>query len=170
MLWCDTRQQAGKHLHVDGWLASHGVEYGYRKLDFGDYMREGSNISVDTKQGLDELAQNLGKDNRRFVRECDRAAAAGCRLVVLVEDGERWADASALASWSCWACRRCGRCDPNDQATRCSRYRSKPMHGARLLGTMATIEKRHGARFEFCERSDTARAICDTLGVDYDRG
>lgn len=58
-------------------------------LPFGDYMLEGSNISIDTKQDVQEVAGNIGRDHARFVRECDRARAEGYRLVILVEEPPR---------------------------------------------------------------------------------
>lgn len=32
---------------------------------------------------------------------------------------------------------------------------------------MGAMERRHGVRFEFCARRDTARRICELLGVPY---
>lgn len=170
---CDTRQQAGKHGHVDGWLAAHGVPFRYAKLDFGDYMRDepGWNISVDTKKDVQELAGNCGRENARFVRELDRARDAGCRLFILVEEHEAYNDRERLHRWVCRACRMCaefrsGRCDPN--ADPCSARRFKPMNGAKLAKTVDTLERDHGALFLFTRRGDSARTICDLLGVEYD--
>ena len=95
----DTRQQEGQHRHVAAWMRSHGVDFAprARALPYGDYMREGSNISIDTKKDLDELAGNLGREHARFARECDRARADGYRLVVLTEAGERYNDVAELS-------------------------------------------------------------------------
>ena len=163
----DTRQQAHKHDHVDNWFKLHGIEYFYKKLDFGDYQTVGSNISIDSKQSLDELAGNLGREHARFARECDRARADGYRLVVLTEAGERYNDVGELSRWLGYACRKCRRCDPADPSSRCARYRSKPMHGARLASIMAGMERDHGVHFYFCDRRDTARSICEILGVRH---
>lgn len=166
----DTRQQSHKHDHVDGWLKNHGIEYFYKKLDFGDYasVGNGGNVSVDTKQDLDELAGNLGREHARFSRECQRAIAAGYRLVVLVECGERYGDADVLGRWLGRACRKCRRCDPLDPSTICARYRAKPMNGSRMLPIMAGLERKYGTRFMFCDKRDTARTICDLLGVRHE--
>lgn len=167
MLYCDTRQQEGKHAHVDRWLGAHNVAFEYRKLDFGDYMTETSNISVDTKRDVQEVANNVGRAHARFVRECERAAAAGCRLVVLVEEHPEYNDRGRLAGWTN---RVCLRCQWRRYCTHgCERFRARPIQGATVAKIVATLEERHGVRFEFCRRGDTARRICELLGVDYER-
>ena len=166
-IWCDTRQQKGKHVNVDGWFEKHGVPHSYRKLDFGDYMREGSNISIDTKQSMDELAGNLGKDHARFVRECERAANAGYRLIILVERKPKLNSPIELAKWTPVACHMCRACNPLESKG-CLKHRSKPMQGSTALKIMQTIERKYGTRFEFCTRNDTAQRICELLGIDYD--
>lgn len=166
-IWCDTRQQAGKHTNVDKWFDEHGIKYSYRKLDFGDYMREGSNVSIDTKQSMDELASNLGKDHARFARECERARSAGCRLVILVERKPKLNSHIELARWIPVACRMCGKCDPL-KSSGCRRYRFKPLQGATASKIMDTMSDRYGVKFEFCTRSETASKICELLGVEVE--
>lgn len=170
---CDTRQQAGKHGHVDGWFSAHGVPFRYAKLDFGDYMRDepGWNISVDTKQTVQELAGNCGREHARFARELDRARDAGCRLFILVEEHEAYNDRERLHRWVCRTCRMCadfraGRCDPNRD--RCRARRTKPLNGAVLAKIIAKLEADHGALFLFTRRGDSAMTICNLLGVEYD--
>ena len=170
---CDTRQRAGKHGHVDGWLTAHGVPFRYAKLDYGDYMRDepGWNISVDTKKDVQELAGNCGREHARFARELDRARDAGCRLFILVEELEAYNDRERLRRWVCRTCRMCPefrakRCDPNADACRARRF--KPMNGATLAKIVTKLEQDHGALFLFTRRGDSARTICDLLGVEYD--
>lgn len=167
-LMCDTRQQAGKHLNIDRWLDAHGVAYEYRKLDFGDYAVGWSNIAVDTKQGMDELAGDLGRDHERFARECDRARDAGWRLVILVEEHPEYqGDRASIARWRPYPCRRCGWCEPA-VSMGCVRRKRKPMQGTTLLKIMEGMERGHGVRFEFCSREGTARRVCELLGVELD--
>ena len=80
ILYEDTRQVLGKHDRKNEWWRSHGVEVVRRKLDFGDYMVDGSNVSVDTKRNISEVAMDCGRDHDRFAREMDRAREAGYRL------------------------------------------------------------------------------------------
>ena len=168
VIWCDTRQQEGKHRNVDGWFDAHGVAYEYRKLDFGDYMREGSNVSIDTKQSMDELASNLGREHARFARECERARRAGCRLVVLVERKPKLNSLAELARWVPTPCRMCRRCDPTTTGG-CRAGHRRPLQGATAAKIMRAMSEDYGVRFEFCTRADTARRICELLGVEVSR-
>ncbi len=164
----DTRQQAGKHDHIARWMEAHGVEFAQRAsaLPFGDYVREGSNVSIDTKKDVQELAMDVGRDHARFVREAERAAEAGYRLVVLIEQHPEYNDRSRLYTWMCFACRRCRKCNPFKQG-RCTRYRSKPMNGPTVAKIIARLETDHGMRFEFCDKRRTAPRICEILGEPY---
>lgn len=159
----DTRQKEGKHLHIDRWLDEHGVAYFYKKLEFGDYQIEGSNVSIDTKKDIQELVMDVGRDHDRFVRECDKARGAGYRLVVLVESSKRYNDRSQLSKWVSKVCLMCRRCQPSEQG-RCKKYRSRPMQGETLVKILDAMERRHGVRFEFVPKRDAARRICELLG------
>lgn len=179
----DTRQKVGKHGVKNAWWAAHGVEVVRRKLDFGDYLYGPSNVVVDTKQDLMELAMDLGRDHARFVRECERARDAGCRLVVLTEqapppggDAAGW-----VRGWVNDRCASCTHylaflgkgsaepCHPNAiRRDGCLRYGYRPMPGWQLSKTIGTVAARHGARFSFCPPADAAQAVCDLMGVPYD--
>lgn len=166
-VWCDTRQQKGKHTNIDRWFDSHGVEYEYRKLDYGDYMREGSNISVDTKKDIQEVAGNVGRDHARFVRECERAAEAGYHLVILVEGVADGGKALRAGEWVSGVCKRCHKCKP-ELTKGCRRYGRKPLQGKALASIIAGIEDNHGVEFRFCRRDQTAKVICEILGVKHE--
>ena len=174
-LLVDTRQQKGKHEIKNEWWASHGVSTSRCKLDFGDYMVDGSNISIDTKRDIDEIAKNInGKNHDRFKRECQRAAAAGYRLVILVENRDGVISLEDLEKWINGHCRACKnyrtkKCDPCDSSTKCGKHNTrKPIQGARLAKAMSTMSERYGVRFEFCDPHDAARRICFLLGIDYE--
>lgn len=165
----DTRQQAAKHQHIEKWMAGHGVQFEprARALPFGDYMTETSNVVVDTKKDVQELVMNVGKDHKRFVRELERARVAGCRLVILVEEHASYNTKTNIRNWVSTVCRRCRRCNPRT-SDGCSRYRFKPMQGEALYKTLVTLENKYGVRFEFCRKADTARRICELLGVEHE--
>ena len=180
----DTRQQVhggvDKHAAKHGWWAGHGVDVRREKLDFGDYMAYGSNVSVDTKRNVDEIAQNInGKSHARFRRECERARDAGYRLVFLVENELGYENAGDVVRWENTHCAKChmrarrgneGGCRPLEPHGKCPRHgTNKPIQGARLYKAMRTMEGRYGVRFEFCRPEDSARRICELLGVDYER-
>ena len=175
-LLIDTRQQAGKHVIKDEWWAAHGVPTTRQKLDFGDYMVDGSNVSVDTKRSIGEIAQNIsGRNHDRFKRECIRARDAGYRLVVLVENREKVTDLYGVNKWMNDHCRYCGtrrngRCSPYDPTGKCERHGTrKPIQGPRLAKAMQTMSERYGVQFMFCAPKDSARIICELLGVEYEQ-
>ena len=172
-IWCDTRQHAGKHEIKNEWWASNGVSTSVRKLDFGDYGTEGSNCFVDTKRNIDELAQNLGREHGRFRREIYRANAAGCLLVILVETDEA-RSVDDVIGWVSEHCRRCNHyrresCDPRDRSCMCMRHgTAKPLQGDVLAKQMRTMELTRAVRFEFVRPEESARRICEILGVSYE--
>ena len=178
-IYIDTRQHKGKHETKHRWFAEHGVMTKRRKLDFGDYMADGSNRSVDTKASVDEIAQNInGKEHARFRRECERARDAGHRLYILVENGHGYESMGDVVRWTnghCAAChlratdKRPDGCKPLDPHGRCPRHGTlKPIQGARLYKAMETMGNRYGVRFLFCAPQDAARIVCELLGVDYE--
>lgn len=180
----DSRQQNGKHAHIEAWMRAHGVEFvpRARALAFGDYVAVGedgqpvSNVSVDTKKDVQELCMDLTSDHARFRRECLRAREAGWRLVILTEQHPEYNERQfKMDEWVSGVCRRCermrhGRCDPLDRWCRCDQKRRKPVQGAQLRLAMIQMTARYGVQFRFCNRMHTARAICDLLGVSYGQG
>lgn len=171
----DTRQQAGKHANVERWMRAHGVAFlpRARALPFGDYVAETpggeplGNVSVDTKRSLEEVASNLTREHDRFARECDRAAEAGWRLVVLVEGMPTCPGPEAVGEWAAHRCAVCRRCRPG-RGWACPRRLVTPAKAASAAKAMATMAARHGVAFEFCGRADTGRRICELLGVGWD--
>lgn len=174
----DTRQQCDargdKHAQKHKWWGAHGVTVVRRKLDCGDYMTDGSNITIDSKKGLDELAQNInGRNHDRFKRECVRAREAGLLLVVLVECAgyERLEDVAKWTNTHCVKCgtRRSAGCNPRDARGKCPRHGTrKPIQGPRLYKAMQTMSERYGVEFAFAKPNDSARYICERLGVGYE--
>lgn len=172
ILYEDTRQQEGKHEAKHAWFAEHGVEVVRKKLDAGDYATDQSNVLVDTKRGLSEVAMDVGRDHKRFAREMERARDAGCRLVILVEVGAPYRTTADVARWTNDACKRCEHyrrllCDPSASA-RCKRYRSKPMRGTTMAKIIQSVECDYGCRFEYVNPRYAARRICELLGVMVD--
>ena len=170
ILYEDTRQKKGKHDRKNLWWHSHGVTVVRKKLNFGDYVTDGSNVSIDTKANLQEICGNLGKDHARVVREVERARDAGYRLVFLVEVGGNYKGVDDVERWTNDVCKRCGEyrakaCDPS--CDRCKRFKRKPMQGKTLAKIMHGMERDHGCRFEFAHPLMAAKRICDVLGVRY---
>lgn len=164
----DTRQQREKHEHIKAWMEAHGVAFDQRSraLPFGDYVSDnGSNVVIDTKKDVQELVMDVGRDHNRFARECDKARAAGFRLVVLVESSARYNDRGQLAKWVSKVCLMCRACRPSEDAE-CRKHRTKPMQGSTLVKILDAMERRHGVRFEFVSKAQCARRICELLGEE----
>lgn len=182
----DSRQHEGKHETKHGWWASHGVPVTVRKLDYGDYMTDYDILSIDTKEHMAEIAGNIcGRGHDRFRRECERAQRAATEagiesaLTVLVENDEGIRTVGDVRGWvntTCVHCRamRDGRCDPvGKPPVRCNhgfrtRMTMSPVQGERLERAMRTMQDRYAVRFMFCKPGDSARIICDLLGVRYE--
>ena len=143
----DTRQQAGKHEKKHIWFEEHGVQLVRSKLPFGDYSLVPS-IAVDTKKDMDEIAANIcGREHKRFINECKAAKAAGCALVILVENEVGISDISHVHTWI------------NPRVI----YSDKCVQGDRLQKAMETISERYGVTFLFCKPDESAEIITEIL-------
>lgn len=172
----DTRQQRGKHEAKHRWWRAHGVEFIERAeaLPFGDYMVDGSNVCVDTKRSIDEIAMDLGRDHDRTAREADRAINEGWRLVFLIEAPPNYRTVEDLRTWTNTACFRCnvrrdGMCRPHVRG-RCIKYdkNRKLIQGDELVRKMKSFQDSHRCQFAITSKDDAARAVCEILGVRYD--
>ena len=182
-LYEDTLQQRGKHELKHEWWRAHGVTVVRSRFDgkhavpvsFGDYYAPGANVVCDSKRNIAEIAKNInGKEHDRFKRECVRAQQSGYRLVILIDNRDGVTCLRDLLTWTNDHCERCGtyhakKCDPCDTSTKCGKHGTrKPIQGARLARAMSTMSVRYGVRFEFCTPHESARRICELLGVSYD--
>lgn len=183
ILYEDSLQKKGKHAVKNEWWQAHNVKVVRLRFDgkhepvpvsFGDYYRHGSNIVIDSKRDLAEIAKNInGREHQRFKNECVRARDAGYRLIILVENREGVHCLRDLLTWVNNHCQCCGefrkhKCAPDD-SLKCAKHGTrKPIQGARLARAMSTMSVRYGVRFEFCTPHESARIICELLGVRYD--
>lgn len=143
----DTRQKVGEHEIKHQWFSDNGVGIVRCKLPFGDYAPIPP-VSIDTKRNMDEIAQNIcGKEHRRFINECKAARAAGCALVILVENDLGITDLSQVHTWI------------NPRTI----YSDKCVQGDRLQKAMETISERYGVRFMFCRPEESAQIILETI-------
>lgn len=139
----DTRQKAGKHDIKHAYFESAGVEVVRCKLPFGDYAPVPP-VSIDTKENMDEIAANIcGTEHRRFIAECKAAKAAGCQLIILVENECDIRDVSQVHQWV------------NPRVI----YSPKCVQGPRLQKAMETITERYGVQFLFCTPAEAGETI-----------
>lgn len=144
----DTRQKAGKHDIKHDYFETNHVNVIRCKLPFGDYAPVPP-VSIDTKENMDEIAGNIcGKEHKRFINECKAAKAAGCKLIILVENDVGITDISEVHKWV------------NPRVV----YSPNCVQGSRLQKAMETISERYGAEFLFCHPDDSGRIITEILG------
>lgn len=143
----DTRQQAGKHDTKHSFFDTHQIQLIRCKLPFGDYAPVPP-VSVDTKASMDEIAGNIcGKEHKRFINECKAASAAGCQLIILVENDLGIKNISDVHTWI------------NPRVV----YSPNCVQGDRLQKAMETISERYGVRFEFCTPEESGQRIVELL-------
>lgn len=154
-LQIDTRQKIGKHDAKDGFFASFpDLKTVRTKLVVGDYMLVGGTISVDTKQDVLELAQDIDHEHERFREECKLAKDLEITLVILVENTEGVSNLSDLARWQ----------NPR-RFINAKQGKRPPIDGNRLSKACATMEQRYGVRFEFCAPDAAGARVLELLGV-----
>lgn len=118
--------------------------YMRKRLDFGDYSAEvtlpngekfslADKVTIERKNSIDEICGNFTTNRIRFAKEFDRAAAAGAKTYILIENG----------SW--------------EKINR-GAYRSK-MTPASLLGSLTTWLARYNSQIIFCEPDTTSWLI-----------
>ena len=143
----DTRQQAGKHDIKHAYFDENGVELVRCKLPFGDYAPIPA-VSIDTKKDMEEIASNIcGSSHKRFIQECKAAQAAGCKLIILVENTVGIETLDQVRNWI------------NPRVI----YSEKCVQGQRLHKAMCTISERYGVSFLFCTPERSGAIIKEIL-------
>lgn len=142
MIICDTREK--KNQHILDYLSRSGISYEIAKLDTGDYMdSDDMTVSVDRKQNLEELRQNLcSHDSSRFWREVRRSKEERIKLIVLVEDGS----VSSLDEVKTW------------------RSKYTKVTGQWLHKEIIRCHIGYGVEFLFCQPNQTGKRIVELLG------
>lgn len=137
-------QPGSRDTHIKNYFERHQIPYEVRKLDVGDYTYEGSNIVVDRKCGLSEVASNLlnRNDSARFWREVRRAKEQGLKLIILVEAGPAVKNINDVARWK-------------------SKYSG--VTGRALIDAMIRVEFSYNCVWKFCSKSSTAKRIIELL-------
>lgn len=148
VLWVDSREQwtqaRSTDTHIKDYFEKHGIGYIVQKLDVGDYTYPGSNIAVDRKQNLDEVARNLTNrsDSSRFWREVRRAYEQHIQLVVLVESGPAVLSIKDVPKW---------------------KSKFSPVSGRTVQNEMIRLEQAYKVRWCFCSKRSTAKRIIELL-------
>ena len=146
VLLVDTREQPTQRLQAR--IEISGLPYERRKLEQGDYSCKctlpggeeldfSSKVAIERKMDLDELCLCFGKERRRFEREFERAKENGCKIYLLVENGN-WEKAYN------------------------GKYQSQYNQKA-LVASIDAFRARYGMQLDFCKEETTGRLIRDIL-------
>lgn len=137
-IYVDNRQHEGKHDEKHQALLEAGYKLKSAALSVGDYMMDGSNVTIDTKRNLDEFAHNLDTtDSSRFMAEVRRAHDNRLQLVFLItEPGIK--SATDIEEWIPAECQSCKMCNPHYAQT-CEKGRDVPLCGMRLRMAIETL-------------------------------
>lgn len=83
----DSRNKVGAHDIKNQYFQEHGIKVLRSKLPFGDYaLMDNMSVSVDTKESLLEVENNLTKQHTRFRNEIVNANNFGIGLIILIEE------------------------------------------------------------------------------------
>ena len=134
---CDTREQV--NYNIISYLDAKNIPHIERKLDVGDYSFQcGSqtyetDVAVERKANLDELAGNLTADRKRFEHEFILAKARGTKMFLLIENAG-WQDIYA-----------------HD-------YKSK-LEPKSMIGTLLSWQARYNVTVLFCRAEESPKLI-----------
>ncbi len=147
----DVNNKKGQHTVKNDYWQQIGERVVRCHLPVGDYCRPAPTI-VDTKRDISELAANVDSDHERFRNAAILARDIGSQLVILVENTDGVTDLSNLCGWV----------NPRNEYNK--RHGLKPpIDGTRLAKACATMEKRYGLRFEFCEPEEAGQRVVEIL-------
>lgn len=145
-LLVDTREQpTGRYKKR---IEQIGLPHERRKLNYGDYSCEctlpdgsvldfSNKVVIERKMNLDEICLCYGKERKRFEKEFERAKADGCRVYLLIEDG-------------------------NWEKSYNGKYRSL-LNPTALTASLNAFRARYGMQLDFCKEETTGRLIHDIL-------
>lgn len=144
----DTREKPRAIKQIITYFDSCGIEHIHKKLDVGDYMNpDNVNISVDRKQNLGEVANNLTNDNGRFMREVRRAHESGLKLVILIEHGGDIKQLTDVCRWH----------NP------IRIMHGEAIEGRDLMDRMHRVSIMYGVEWRFCDKENTGEEIIKIL-------
>lgn len=143
ILWQDCREKHGHHSSVENYCRENNITLVRRRLNVGDYMFPDGKISVDTKQDLAELANDLYRDKKQFNRKYKKSLADGIKLIVLVE--EQVKSLNELVQWK----------SPYTKIT-----------GRELLDMIDTVRLSYGVQFYFVDKEQTGSELIRLLQGD----
>lgn len=145
----DSREKARAITKIVSEFDRRGIQHFVSKLPVGDYISlDNARLSIDRKQNLLELCQNVTQQQRRFIAELERAEQLGIRLIILCEHGGSIKTLDDVLNWH----------NP--------RLKESPLavSGERLYRKLTAISRAHNVQFLFCNKNETGTRIIELLG------
>ncbi len=139
----DCRQKKNMHNNIHRYCQENNIEIIPMYLNVGDYMLPNGKISVDTKQSLAELANDLYRDKLQFNKKYKKCLQDKIKLIVLVEEYIK--SLSELVSW---------------------RSKYTKITGRELLDMIETVRVSYNVGFYFCDKENTGQVIMQLLQAD----
>ena len=177
----DTRNQINKHKNIHKYCKENDIEIIRNKLIVGDYMLPNvSNISIDTKFGLQELMKNITE--KRFRNELLLSKKLGIKLIVLIENSSdinsideiplKWKNQrlefykfqlkkqlGLFGEFNEWYLYR----EAKDKGLKPRKPPISPEQLRKALHTIEDNKEEYDVSFEFCSKSETGQKILELL-------
>ena len=177
----DTRQVVGKHKNIHKYCKENDIEIIRNKLIVGDYVLPNvSNISIDTKFGLQELMKNITE--KRFRNELLLSKKLGIKLIVLIENSSdinsideiplKWKNQrlefykfqlkkqlGLFGEFNEWYLYR----EAKDKGLKPRKPPISPEQLRKALHTIEDNKEEYDVSFEFCSKSETGQKILEIL-------
>ncbi len=141
MIYVDTREK--KNGHIIKYFEKNGIAYERKKLEVCDYAAQ-SNILIERKQNLLELAGNITKAHGRRIKAEFTRVPPDAKVYVLIEE-----DIGAFKNVTKWH----------------SAYMK--LSGVTLYKHMIGYQKRHNLQYIFCDKTISGRLIAELLEVQH---
>lgn len=136
----DCREKHGHHSEIENYCREHNITIIRKKLNVGDYMLPSGKVSIDTKQSLLELANDLYRDKLAFNKKYKKCLQDGIKLIVLVQ--EPIGSLNDLIKWK----------NPHTK-----------INGRMLLELINTVRLSYGVEFRFYDKKNVGETIIRLL-------
>lgn len=188
----DTRNQINKHKNIHKYCEENNVEIIRNKLIVGDYMLPNvSNISIDTKIGLQEIMKNITE--KRFRNELLLSKKLEIKLIILIENSSnitcidditKWKNprleywkfkarkqlSQDLGGWSAFCEEEINKDDEwelyrnlKGRNLKVTRPPQSPEQLRKALHTIEDNKEDYDVSFEFCSKTETGQKILELL-------
>lgn len=162
----DTRNQKNKHDKKHKYFEENGIEYQRCRLYVGDYtLANNQSVCVDSKASMNEIVNNLIQDHERIRAEADRAAEAGIKLYILIEepgiktlnDVRNWKNPRYLR----WL--KVKQAHDRGKMLNVKIPSKPPVNNITLMKIMSSFASKHKVEWVFCKPEEAGKKIMEIL-------